>query len=315
LRRLPDGGAGCDRRRDEVRGVDQRKPALALAALGAAWARADVLDSASLRSAFEGAEIVYHLAARISVTGDPEGRVRATNVDGVRNVAEAALGAGVRRLVHCSSVHAFDLERCEGTLDEASPRATDPRLPAYDRSKAAGEEALRSVMARGLDAVIVNPTGVIGPFDLGPSRMSRFFLALRDGRLPALLPGGFDWVDARDVAATLVAAAERGRSGENYLVPGHWCSLRDLALVAHGVTGARVPPVVPMAVARAWSPIGTRLGRAADDPLMFTSEALHAIRFGPRVSGAKAGRELGHTARPTADTVRDVYAAFGSTVA
>jgi len=109
--------------------------------------------------------------------------------------------------------------------------------------------------------------------------------------------------------------AERGRSGENYLAPGHWCSLRELAAAAQAVTGARIPPVVPMALARAWSPIGTRLGRATDDPLMFTSEALHAIRFGRRVSGVKAERELGHTARPIADTVRDLYAAFGSTVA
>jgi dihydroflavonol-4-reductase len=293
-----------------VRGVDRVEVPPALAGLGIAWVRADVLDPASLGPALDGADVVYHLAARISVTGDRDGSVRRTNVDGVRNVAETALAAGVRRLVHCSSVHAFDLERCPDPLDEDGPRSRDRRLPAYDRSKAAGEAALREVVARGLDGVVVNPTGVIGPLDLAPSRMGRFFLALRDGRLPALLDGGFDWVDVRDVAATLVAAAERGRTGQSYLAPGRWMSLRELALLAHRATGCRVPRVVPMAVARAWSPVGTRLGRSTDDPLMYTGEALHAIRFGARVSGAKAAGELGHAARPTPDTVRDLYAWF-----
>jgi dihydroflavonol-4-reductase len=295
----------------EVRGVDQRDPPPALAALGASWVRASILDPPPLRAAFAGAEVVYHLAARISVTGDPDGRVRATNVDGVRNVAEAALAAGVRRLIHCSSVHAFDLERCGETLDETGPRALAPRLPAYDRSKAAGEAALRAVVERGLDAVIANPTGVVGPLDLGPSRMGRFFLALRDGRLPALVDGGFDWVDARDVAMTLIAAGERGRTGESYLVPGHWCSIRELAALAQATTGVPAPQrVVPMTLARAWGPIGTRLGRSSDNPLVFTGEALHALRFGSRVSGAKAERELGHTARPLEESVRDLYAGF-----
>ena len=293
-----------------VRAVDRVDAPSALAGLGVAWERADVLDPASIRAAFEGADVVYHLAARISVTGDPDGSVRRTNVDGVRNVAEAALAAGVRRLVHCSSVHAFDLEHSREPLDEEGPRSILPRLPAYDRSKAAGEAVLREVIDRGLDAVVVNPTGVIGPLDLAPSRMGRFFLALRDGRLPALLGGGFDWVDVRDVAATLAAAAERGRTGQGYLAPGRWMSLRELALLAHEATGCRVPRVVPMTVARAWSPVGTRLGRSTDDPLMYTGEALHAIRFGAHVSGAKAEGELGHTARPTEDTVRDLYAWF-----
>jgi dihydroflavonol-4-reductase len=294
-----------------VRAVDVREPP-GITSPRLTWVRADVLDPASLGVALDGVDVVYHLAARISITGDPDGRVQATNVDGVRNAADAALACGVRRFIHCSSIHAFDLERCGGHLDEAGARAIDPRLPAYDRSKAAGEVALREAIARGLDAVVVNPTGVIGPYDWGPSRTGRLFLALAAGRMPALADGGFDWVDARDVARTLRAAEERGRTGESYLAPGHWQSIRELAEMAAEVTGVPAPRwTVPMAVARAWGPIGTRLGRGSDDPLAFTSEALHALRFSPHVSGEKAGLELGHRPRPTRDTVRDLYAWFG----
>jgi dihydroflavonol-4-reductase len=293
-----------------VRAVGRRRRD-SLEGLPIQWATADVLDPAALRAAFDGAETVFHLAARISVTGDPDGRVWATNVAGVRNAAEAALGCGVRRFVHCSSVHAFDLERCGGHVDERSPRAERPGLPVYDRSKAAGEAELRMVVERGLDAVVVHPTGVVGPCDFEPSRMGKFFVALRRRRLPALVAGGFDWVDVRDVADTLIAAGVRGRSGEGYLVSGQWRSLGELAGIAADATG--VPPpglTVPMSVARVWGPVGTMLSRRWDSPLLAGSESLHALRFRGDVSRQKAVDELGHNHRPVEESVRDLYEWF-----
>ncbi|HKA51959.1 MAG TPA: NAD-dependent epimerase/dehydratase family protein [Candidatus Dormibacteraeota bacterium] len=198
------------------------------------WCPADLRDPASIRSALAGADVVYHLAAVISISGDPEGQVWSTNVSGVATVAQAALEGGVRRLVHCSSVHAFDIEICGGALDEASPRSVREKLPVYDRSKAAGEAELHAWVEKGLDAVVVNPTGLIGPYDFEPSRMGRFFLELRRGKLWAVVDGGFDWVDVRDVAAALMAAASQGRSGESYLLGGHRLSMRELAGMAAG---------------------------------------------------------------------------------
>ena len=291
----------------QVRAVDiQRGPGLV--GLDVEWMPVDVLDTSALQAAFRGAEIVYHLAAVISVTGDPTGRVWAINVGGVRNVAEAALGAGVRRLVHCSSVHAYDLEAGGPEITETSPRATVPGRPVYDRSKAAGEAAMLEVIDRGLDAVIVNPTGVIGPYDFAPSRMGLVFLAMFRRRLPALIDGGFDWVDVRDVVSALVTAEAQGRRGENYLLPGHHLSLPELAAVVENVTGVRKPTfTVPMWFARLWSPLADKVSRRTANPLWYTSESLHALRFHPPVSGAKAGVELGHRPRPVDETVRDIH--------
>ncbi len=159
-----------------VRAIN-RQPGAALAGRDVEFVVADVLEPDELQRAFEGVDVVYHLAALIAISGDPDGRVRATNVDGVRNAATAALDAGVRRFVHCSSIHAFDLER-PGVITETSARAVHPHLPAYDRSKAAGEVELLEVVDQGLDAVITNPSGVLGPNDFSPSRMGAVFLAL-----------------------------------------------------------------------------------------------------------------------------------------
>jgi len=228
---------------ETVRAVDVR-PGAALAGLDVEFMKGDVLEPAMLESAFVGADFVLHLAARISTAGDPDGSVRRVNVDGVRNVAEAALRAGVRRVVHCSSLHAFDVGATRGPVRENSPRASAAALPAYDRSKAAGEDELRRVIDRGLDAVIVNPSGIVGPVDPEPSRLGRVLLAMFRGRMPIAVRGAFDWVDVRDVSAALLAAAERGRTGENYLLGGHRASVAELGRVAAEVAGRRPPRVV-----------------------------------------------------------------------
>ena len=161
-------------------------------------------------------------------------------MDGCAVVAEAALNAGVRRMVHCSSVHAFDLKRSMGTVvDESSPRVAS-NAPAYDRSKAAGENEIRRFVSRGLDAVCINPTGIIGPRDNTPSRMGTVLRAVWRRRLPAIVDGGFDWVDVRDVVLALRSAANRGRTGESYLIPGHRLSIRALAELAGRCSGSRV---------------------------------------------------------------------------
>jgi dihydroflavonol-4-reductase len=299
----------------EVRVVDLRRPVTAVG-LGATWVPVDVRDRAGLLPAFDGADVVYHLAGVISVVGGMNGLVHSVNVGGTRAVAEAALEAGVGRLVHCSSVHAFDLRGAPGApggaagvVDESNPPATRPDLPAYDRSKARGEVEVRRVVDRGLDAVVVNPTGVIGARDEAPSRMGAVMLALWRGRLPALVPGGFDWVDVRDVAAAMMAAAQWGRTGESYLLPGHRRSVVELAALARACSGVRVTSrTVPAWSLRLCAPLATALARWTASPLLPTREALHALRAYPRVDGGKAARDLGHRPRPIEQTVADLYA-------
>ena len=255
---------------------------------------------------------MLHLAAKISIAGDPDGSVRRVNVDGVRNVAEAALEAGVRRMVHCSSLHAYDVGATPGPVRENGLRATDPALPAYDRSKAEGEDELRRVVEKGLDAVILNPSGMFGPVDPEPSRMGRVLLAMFKGRMPVSVTGAFDWVDVRDVATALIAAVDRGKTGENYLIGGHRASVTELGRLAAQVSGRPPPRVaVPLGPVRLAAEAAVRIaGPRRAGRLLLTPESLHALATDPVVDFSKAAAELGYEARPLAETVAHLYESF-----
>lgn len=301
-------------RGDRVR-VLLHRHARALVGLDVEAVSGDVLDPESLREAFAGQEVVYHLAGVVSIQGDAGGLVPAINIAGAENAARAALECGVRRMVHCSSVHAFDLAAGQGPLDETAPRvpAGSGRHWAYDRSKAEGERRVRAAIGRGLDAVIVHPTGVIGPYDFEPSRMGQFLVRLCRGSLPALVDGGFDFVDVRDVAEGIVGAAERGGPGESYLLGGRFCRVAELAAMAAAVTGRRhARPILPIGVARLGVPVLRLAAAVTRGKPLYTAESLAILRVGRRVDHSKAGRDLGYTPRPTAESVADTCRWFVS---
>lgn len=285
--------------------------ARSLAGLAIERVNGDVLDPDAMLRAFEGAHTVFHLAAVISISGDRDGRVERVNVHGAANAAAAARRAGVKRYVHCSSIHAFDLYRGAGSVDESAPRSVRRDAFDYDRSKYRGEQAVRNEIEQGLDAVIVNPTGVIGPWDFGPSRMGRVLLDLYNRRLPSLVAGGFDWVDVRDVVAAMLAAEECGRTGENYIVGGGYRSVPELAELAHEVTGVPLPRFTsPRWLARLGVPFALGYGRLTRKEPLYTFESLDALGLSRRIDVSRASAVLGHSPRSLEDTVRDTYRWF-----
>jgi len=282
-----------------------------IAGLAVEEARVDVRDAAAVRAALAGAEVVFHLAARISLWGELGGEVEEVNVGGTANVLGACAEVGVRRLVHFSSIHAFRQDPQDEPLDETRP-LVDGTAPPYDRAKAAGERLVLEAVARGLDAVIVNPTGVIGPHDYHPSALGQVLLMLQGGRMPALVAGGFDFVDARDVVSGALAAAERGRRGERYLLPGHYTTVRELGALVGEVSGRRPPAfVAPMWLARLGAPFVLAASRVTGRQPVYTPASLYVLRTGNRcIVGAKAGRELGYRPRPLRDTIADTLSWF-----
>jgi dihydroflavonol-4-reductase len=272
----------------------------------------DVLDERSLAPAFQGAGVVYHLAAFISIVGSERARVEAVNVGGTRNVVRACLAAGVRRLVHFSSIHAFRQLPLDEPLDESRAASDTGKAPAYDHSKARAEREVLAGVERGLDAVILNPTAVLGPFDFEPSRMGRVLRDLQRGALPALVTGGFDWVDARDVAAAAIAAEQRGRRGERYLLSGTYLPVRDLAVLVAELSGAQVPRVVlPQWLVRPIAPLAELWSEISGGEPRFTRDSMVALRTGhPRIRNEKARAELGFAPRPLRVTVEDTLRWF-----
>jgi len=279
---------------------------------GVTWRDADVLDPASMAQALDGAEVVYHLVAMITLKQEDPIAWR-LNTEGVATVAAAALAVGARRMVHCSSVHSFDQGRCDGVLSETSPRADDRSgLPVYDRSKYAGELALGRFIDQGLDAVTCNPTGVYGPVDHF-GRLSRLNTMVRDsalGRVPLSVGGGFDLVDVRDVAKGLTLAAEHGRTGENYLLSGEMVQLHHLLTLGAQAAGRRGPLfAVPLWVLQVIMPIAEPIGALFGSDSM-SAAALGAIFAQPVVDGSRARAELGYAPRSAAETIRDLVAYY-----
>jgi dihydroflavonol-4-reductase len=288
----------------EVRAVVRRNRA-PLDGLDVEIVQADVGDSASLVAAFEGAELVIHTVAVISLLGDPQGLVHQTNVLGAENAARAALQAGVKRYVHVSSCHAYDVQH--HPITEDSPRP-GPGFYAYDRSKAAGEAAVRQVVEEGLDAVIINPAGVLGLRDYGPSELGGALIKMSRRTLPTLLSGAFHWVDVRDVARGAMLAAETGITGRGYLLASEYLSIGDLADLVCDATGARPPRFTcPMWLARATGPFVDLAARMGLTP-MYTSEALAPLRASSSMECRRARDELGWEPIPIAQSIRDLFA-------
>ena len=266
----------------------------------------DVLDPASLRKAFDGAEVVFHLASLISLDGaDTTGIVHRVNVEGTRNVVDACLACGVKKLVHFGSVHTMQAPPSGSVFDESRPLIGDVGL-LYDRTKAAGVRAVLAGVERGLDAVIVHPTAVIGPYDFEPSRMGKVFLDLFHRKLVALITGGYDWVDVRDVVQGAILAAKHGRTGEGYLLGGRYLSIRELAGIVETITGIPAPRfTTPMWVADLSVPFAGLYAKARGRVPVVTADALEVLRHSRVVSHEKASRELGYRPRALAETIHD----------
>jgi len=289
----------------------------ALEGLAVERVAADVLDPASLERALAGAEVVYHLAARISIRLSDRRPVQAVNATGTRNVVRACLECGVGRLVHFSSIHALRAEPADEPVDETRPLALGTNCLPYDRSKALADEAVLAGIEEGLDAVILNPTAVIGPNDFKPSRIGEVIRKLMHGRLPVLVRGGFNWVDVRDVVEGACAAAEkgatadRGIAGRRYLLAGHWCPVGELADLVGRLSGTPRPRrTIPSRIARLAFPlVGIYTTLTRQRPL-YTLGTLRILQSYRHVSHERATNELAYRPRPLEQTLRDTIAWF-----
>jgi nucleoside-diphosphate-sugar epimerase len=271
----------------------------------------DIEDPDSLCRAFAGADLVYHTAARISILMSDCDRLATVNAIGTHNVVEACLQCGVGRLVHFSTVDALQHDRSGRPLDESRPLVHSHRYPPYARSKAVADRQVRRAIAQGLDAVTLYPSAIIGPHDYRLGYTNLGLLAICQGSLWALIDGGFDWVDVRDVVAGAIQAAARAPAGGRYILSGHWASLYDLAVLANQVNGVRVPRLIlPMWVARLGAPFLVTGSLLMGKRPLYTSAALQPLRDNQHSSHARATRELGYQPRPLKETIADTWQWF-----
>ncbi|HET8882688.1 MAG TPA: NAD-dependent epimerase/dehydratase family protein [Solimonas sp.] len=201
----------------------------------------DITDQRTLRGIIpHGVDCVFHVAGNTSMWNRIHVEQIKVNVRGTRNIVRAALDARVKRFVHTSSIVAYGIHG--GTITEDTPTRASVDGVNYVRSKALAEREVRKGLSAGLPAVIINPSNIIGPYDT--ASWSRLFRLVRQGRLPAMPPGGGSFCHVREVACAHVAAAERGRIGANYLLGGAQASYLGLVQEIARLIGVRRRPVV-----------------------------------------------------------------------
>ena len=273
----------------------------------------DVLDPGSLGRVFSGADVVFHLVGRISVVTWDRREVEAINITGVRNTIDACRASNVKRLIHVSSFHAHRQEPMDEAMDESRPLLRAGGYPPYDHSKAEGERIVRLAVKEGLDAIIINPSGMLGPYDFKPSHFGETILSMAKGELPALVDAGLSWVDIRDVAEGMINACDQAKSGTKYFLSGHWVALWDIAKQISSITGVRPPKVVlPMWIAKTAAPAAMFFNRIRGNRPLFTPIAMRELESNPNISYAKASKELGYEPRPLAQTLTDTLEWFQS---
>lgn len=272
------------------------------------WIKGDLHDQEALKHCTDGCDALIHCAAIISIDGGQQGAVHRVNVEGTRQVMDAARSAGIRRVIHVSSIHAYEQKPIHQVLDESNARPSESRF-AYDRSKLASQEIALSYTAHGMEVLVVNPTSVMGPFDFKPSKLGRAIIEMATGKLPFVFSGGFDFCDVRDLAHTMVNGLDMGQSGHTYLLGGRWHSLTELTEVLGGLIGKNIKPTsVPVVFAWAGLPFIRLQAMLTRTEPLYTNEALIAVTDGNRhISSAKAIAELGYSPRPLADTLKDTY--------
>lgn len=207
---------------------------------GIIWKEAE-LDAGALSPVLEGADVVFHCAARVSVSRRVTPALVAGNIDGTREVLSAVRQAGIR-LVYCSTVGAVGMSTDGRPCDESAPwNFADYGLDdGYATTKKAAEDLVLAAAREGLDAVVVNPTYMFGPYDAKPSS-GALIVAVVTGKIFGWTDGANDFVDVRDVARGMIAAWQRGSRGERYILSGHAKSYREIFQTIASVAGCRVP--------------------------------------------------------------------------
>jgi nucleoside-diphosphate-sugar epimerase len=269
----------------------------------------DVRDPASLAPAVDGCTHVFHCAASIAITPGGEREIFDTNVLGTRNVLAAAARAGVTRVVVTGSLGAVGHHpgRPSDERDAFNPFAH--ALP-YERSKAAMEHECLKAAVEGQDVVIAISCAIIGPNDFKPSRMGRVIRDVANGRMRAYIPGGFEFVAARDIVQGHLLAMQRGRRGQRYIFSTEYVTVDTLIEWLEQITGRprpplRLPPAVMAAIARVASPVLSVL--APNRPQRLTPAAVRLLRMERRADCSKARRELGYEPTSIRDALRDAF--------
>ena len=276
---------------------------------GVTWFTGDVCRPESLRTLFSGLDgrdvCVIHAAGVVDISGEMSARMRDVNVEGTKNVIALCREFSVKRLVYVSSVHAIPEREDMGVMREIRAFSPDAVTGGYAKTKAEATQAVLDAAAAGLDAVVVHPSGILGPYDDAGNHLVQVLRDYLRGKLPACVRGGYDLVDVRDVASGCIRAALHGRSGECYILSNRHYEVSDMLKLAREAGGGRKLPVLPMWMAEAAVPLLGLVAKLRRQRPLYTRYSLYALKSNDRFDHDKATAELNYRPRDLRATIRD----------
>ena len=288
------------------------KDLTALSNLDIETVKGGLSDPKFLSENMEGSDAVFHSAAYVSVENIDTPLMHEINVVGTKNICQAAIDANIPKLIHFSSIHAFNQLPTNEPLDEDRPLVSNKNAPPYDKTKAAAQRLVYDACDSGLDATILHPTGIIGPFDFKPSRMGKVLLDIMTRKMLININAGFNWVDVRDVSEAAINCITLGKQGQNYIIPGQWATFEQISTMISNQLHLRTNLVtLPFWSAYLALPFAFLFSKLTGNRPSFSRGSLHALAEQcQNIPGNLAKKEIGHSPRPLVETINDTITWF-----
>ncbi|MGI5896170.1 MAG: NAD-dependent epimerase/dehydratase family protein [Oscillospiraceae bacterium] len=276
---------------------------------GVRYFHGDVRKVESLRPLFEqtgDAEVyVIHTAGIIDISEQVSPLMYDVNVNGTKNILALCMEYKVKRLLYVSSVHAIPEQDQLAVLHEVKRFSPDWVVGGYAKTKAEATQAVLDAAEQGLDAVVVHPSGILGPYDSSGNHLVQLVRDYINGKLPACVHGGYDFVDVRDVASGCLTAMEKGKTGECYILSNRHYEVKDVLRIAKNVTGGRKLPVLPMWMAKTAAPLMGLYSKLRKERPLYTKYSLYTLSSNDRFSHDKATVDLNYRPRDLRQTIAD----------
>lgn len=273
----------------------------------------DVRDQVSVRPFFEGLEewdsICIHCAGIVSIASQYQQRVYDVNVIGTKNVMDLCLTYQINRVIHISSVHAIP-EKSQGQeITEVTSFDPDKVHGLYAKTKAEASQYVLDLVAKGLPASIIHPSGIMGPGNYGIGHLSQLVIDYMNHRLRAVVKGGYDFVDVRDVASCILSCVDHGKIGACYICSNRYFEVREIIDLLHQVTGNKpVRIVLPMWLAQLTAPLSEVYYKMLKQPPLYTSYSLYTLQSNSKFSHQLATETLNYQPREMKETLADTVA-------
>lgn len=272
--------------------------------------KGDVTDIESIRPLFydlDDAKVyVIHTAGLISIAQKVSPKLYNVNVVGTQNVISLCQEYNVDRLCYVSSVHA--IKETDGVIYETQTFNKDEVVGAYAKTKAEATKLVLKACDEGLDAVIVHPSGIIGPYDDGHNHIVQLIKMYISGKLPAGVNGGYDFVDVRDVAIGTILAANKGEKGDCYILSNSYYTIQQVLDYSSQITGGKKKKCLPMWLAKMFAPLFSFVSKLTKTRPLYTSYALYTLESNGHFAHEKASKKLGYKTRDFGQTIKDTIA-------